>query len=521
MNSKARPIGFAAIGLTALVALAGCSGAGAPGASGGNTPDTLIIAINSQPSSFDPTKAANGTQIFYQEFAYDPLIDVDQDGNFIPALATKWEYVEGSNGTKFELTLRSGVKFADGEDLTPDAVANSINYFATQGTGPAAGSMKTLHATADGADSVLITSTVPDPVIPDLLSPANLGGNIIAPKGLADPTQLANATFGAGPYVLDATQSVAGDHYVYTPNPNYYDTSRQHFSTVQIKVIKDATSSLQALKTGQIDVMSGDNTIVDAASNNPAIAIEHQSSFWDGMFIADLNGDVVPALANQQVRQALNYAVDRDSIVKAVYGDYAQANDQPNTPGWDAYDPTLAGTYTYDPDKAKQLLAAAGYPNGFTFTDTYAAFEPQTTQLVQALADQFSKVGVTMKLEGAQTIGDLVTNITSKKYSAFSLKWGGQSQFANVKQLWLQGGAENPFNVSVPGLDDAFAAYSASNTQTRTATANAVQKILVDQAATVPVIQGDNIWFIDPALTGFQLNKLGKPTNPVTWTFSN
>ena len=478
----------------------------------------LTIAASAAPGSLDPTKTSNGgVQSFYQELAYAPLLDKDAKGNLVAGLATKWGWEPGAEGTRFDLTIRKGALFADGEPVTATAVANSLNFFAKNGSGPTAASYSTWKATSKGDDQVVIETSKPSPILADLLTPYNVGGNIMSPKGLADPAALATATFGAGPYVYDPAQSVAGDHYTYTPNKNYYDRDKVKFDKVVIKVVANNNSALQALRSGQIDLFTGDPTQVASVKRSNLSVISAPSGFA-ALFLVDWKGTLVPALGNQKVRQALNFAIARADIAKVVFGDLGKPLDQPNTPGWDAYSPALENTYPYDVNKAKQLLKEGGYPNGFTMNILYTAFEPTSTKVIQAVAQQLSKIGVTVNLTGASNFTELNADLASKKFSGFAMMWGGQTQFANTNQLWQPNSSANFFRNPVDGLDPAFAAYLSSTLATRSATAQAVQKVIVDQALTVPIALVQSPWFANPKLKGFALDSTGNPVGPVYWS---
>ena len=503
---------FVAVGALAAGTLTACS------TSGSSTSTTLTIAASSAPLSFDPTKDSNGnTQTFYQELAYEPLIESNGQGKLVPGLATKWGYEAGHEGTRFDLNIRSNAKFADGTKVTTQAVANSLNFFIKNATGPTAVSYAGLSAESISASQVRITSATPNPIIADLMTPYNIGGNIISARGLADPTGLAKASFGAGPYIYQPSQSVAGDHYTYLPNKNYYDQSRIKFSKVVMKVIANNNSALQALRSGQIDLFLGDSTLVSSAQA-AKLTIVHAPSSFDGFFILDWKGKIVPALGNVKVRQAINYAIDRKAIAKAVYGDYGSALDQPNTPGWDAYSKSLDSTYPYDVAKAKKLLTDAGYGSGFTMSIMYTAFEPTTTKLIQAVADQLSKVGITVQLKADADFAALGADLGSKQYAGVSLTWGGQTQFVNTNELWQKASALNPLGNEVDGLASAFTSYAASTAADRESSAQAVQKVLVDQAVSVPVALVDTIWIASPKLKGFTLDPTGNANNPADWS---
>lgn len=505
-----------AAGLLA-VALAGCAGPNATSDSdGAEATGLLTLSSLSAPSSLDPAASGNGSDGVYQMLAYEPLINVGPTGDLEPGLATEWAYV-GDGNTVLEVTLRDDAKFSDGSDVTADSVAASLNYVAQNGTGPASSAFSTVTAEATGPNTVTLTSSNPNPVLPNLISTHYLAGNIISPAGLADPTALATATFGAGPYVYDPTESVAGDHYAFIPNEHYYDPSRIGFDSVVVKVVSNPTSALQAMKTGQLDFANGDAPTA-AAAEEAGLTMLSAPSAWVGAFIIDSDGATVPALASVDVRRALNHAINRTEIAEAVYGGFGSAVSQPNVPGHDAFDESLEDIYPYDIDKAKQLLADAGYPDGFSLRWAYAAYEAQTAQTVEAAAAQLKEAGIDVQLDGATDLGELVGYLTDGEHSLLSLGWGGQSQFANTNQVWLENAQINPHHVVVPGLNEAFEAYAAAPPQNRDAAAQAVQKIIVDEALTLPIARVDTVYFVNPRIKGAQLIDIGFMNNPKYWS---
>jgi peptide/nickel transport system substrate-binding protein len=320
---------------TGLAMAAMMAAAGAVQAQEGS--DTLNIALNGPPLSFDPARADNGNGVIYTQLVYEPLIRAASDGTLQPGLATEWGYV-GEGNKQFEVKIREGAKFSDGTPVTTEAVAASLNYFVKNATGPTAAAFAGITATAVDASTVSIATAQDNPSLPELMNQIYLAGDIIAPAGLANPEALASAPIGAGPYVLDASATVSGDHYTYTANPEYWDKSAQHFKTIVVKVIPSTTSALQALRTGQVDFMTGDAQTVEAAKG-ANLQVFNGPQAWEGFFLIDRAGQVVPAMGDVRVRQALNYAIDREAIATALYGEYGSANVQPNTTGWDGYDP--------------------------------------------------------------------------------------------------------------------------------------------------------------------------------------
>ena len=518
----ARPVRFvrrlAVLG-TALVAgtaLAACSGGGggANGDSGGAS-DTLTIAVNSAPVSFDPAHADNGNGVFFTQLAYEPLIRASSDGSLEPGLATDWGYV-GDGNTQFEVTIRTDAKFADGDPVTAQAVADSLNYFVENATSPAAAAFAGITATPKGDDKVALASETANPALPQLLNQTFLAGDIVSPQGLETPDDLQSTPSGAGPYVLDSDETVAGDHYTYTANPNYWDPSIQHYKTIVLKVISSTTSALQALRTGQVDFMNGDAQTVNTAES-AGLQIFHGPATWEGLFLLDREGTVVPALADVRVRQALNYAVDRDSIAEALYGEYGSPDVQPNTQGWDGYDESLEDAYPFDPDKAKDLLAEAGYADGFSMPVHYFAVG-QTEAVMQAVADQLKDVGVSLELTPNPDLTSYVADLYSLKFAATGLTFGGQPQFVNVTQSFLPTSGLNPFGVDDPEFVQQFQQAAAAGEEDIEAAMRATMAPLVEQAYTLPVVQSDAIFFAREGLEGIEMNPQGSRVNPLDWT---
>ncbi|MGN6762722.1 MAG: ABC transporter substrate-binding protein [Leifsonia sp.] len=497
--------------VAAALVLTGCAGQTQ------SAGDSLTYAASIAPTSLDPVITNNNPDdIVYQEAAYASLLRRDVKGQLEGDLATKWGYV-GDGNKKFDLTLRSGAKFADGTPVDAKSVAASLNYFIKNTTGPSAGAVPGMSASATGSNEVVIESTVSNPVIPELLTSYNLLGTIISPAGLKNPEQLKTKTFGAGPYTLDPAQTVTGDHYTYTRNDNYYDNSVKRPKTLVIKVIAKANSALESLRSGQVNLMYGDKSLASTAKGY-GVQIFAQPHSFAGFLLADRAGNLVPALGQQKVRQALNYAIDRGSIAQAAVGEYGTATTQPNLPGWDSYSKSFESMYAYDPAKAKALLAEAGYPNGFSMKIAYAAWEPVDVTVVQAMASQLAKVGVAVDLVSTTSGSQLFGGLADKQYSGISLTWGGQPFAANYGSLWAANGSANPWKVTVPGLEDAYAAYEAAAPDALTDSAVAAQQVVMDQAATVSAVQVDAIAFASKGVSGFALDSHGVLTNVADWS---
>ena len=456
---RTKRLAGALVTVLALV-LTACGGNGGDGGSGAQG-DVLTIGNPYAPPNLDPAKAGGGF-IWYSAMAYDPLIYLNGDGKLEPRLATSWRYI-GTNNMEFELKLRPDVKFSDGSALTADVVKRNVEYFAASG-GEAAGALANIkEVTAVDEVTVRMKLATPNPMMPEQFTQWQLAGLMISGQALDNPKALEKQTFGAGPYVLDEAQTVPNDHYTYVPNPEYWNPNDIHYAKVVMKVLPNPNTALSALRSGQVDVISGDLTqVVDAAQDAGLnIASAHQP-FW-GLAIADRTGAIVPALGDPRVRQALNYAVNRDSITSALFGKWGESTDQIVLPGMQGYNDRTF--YGYDPDKAKELLAEAGYPNGFELPvlsiETFSL-------LTQAIADDLSKIGVDVKISNRGDATTYVTDLQSGKFPAYAIGYGTMPPYFLGQRLFLpNAGMFNPLKSSDTMVEDwyAEAARSTSDVQ--------------------------------------------------------
>ncbi|MGI5423499.1 ABC transporter substrate-binding protein [Streptomyces sp. CA-179760] len=509
----------ASLGVVAALALAACgSGNGGSGA-GGAAADTLTIGLSSAPNSLDPAQIATGPFLSYLDPAYATLLTRNTNGSLGAGLADKWGYT-GTGNTEFRLRLRSGVKFADGTPITAADVIKSFQHF-QKGSGPNASNYRPLTFTAPDRTTVLVKSPAPNPDMGALFTPQFLGGAIISPAGLKAPKKLASATFGAGPYTYSAAQSVSGDHYVYVPNKNFYDQSSIHYKKITVRVIPNVNSQVQALKSGQIDFMYGTPDVAPTIAGDSSLTVVKKPTTWAGLFLLDRDGTVVKGLADVRVRQALNYAIDRDAITKAVYGAYGTPVSQPAMPGYDGFSTDAQKMYPYDPAKARKLLARAGYAKGLSIPVNYGSFDPTTAKLVQAVQGQLEKVGVTLKLKAATNFGGWIDDLLTKKFAATVLSpgQGGDANFYAQQAGFTKTGIMNVFGVQDPDVDAAYSRLAASNAKASGAAAKNLTDVITRDALALPVSGADLIIMHNKKLHGVQFPQGSSlPTSVTAWT---
>ncbi|MDR1237704.1 MAG: ABC transporter substrate-binding protein, partial [Propionibacteriaceae bacterium] len=418
-TSRLRRLAAGVLTFTLLALTAACSSGDNPQPSndptdGGGEPKILKIVQQAGPGTLDPAMINQASQ-WYTDLAYAPLIQFSTIDGYRPSLATEWGYV-GEGNKSFELTLREGVKFADGSELTAQGVIDHLEY--VKGAGGQAGTIITTFEKLTAVDekTVRIDLSEPNPMMEVLLSQDYGWGAsaIISPTGLADKEKLGSETHGAGPYILDASRTVTDDTYVYTPNPNFWDPERIYWDEVVIKVIPNINSVLNAMATGEGDITQGDYSTADQAKEY-GLHVKFNPNVFQGISLIDREGTLCPPLKDVRVRQAINYALDRVAITQAVYGEYGIPTTQ--TLHGDGYIAELDNYYAYDVEKAKSLLAEAGYADGFELPVVSTPFF-NGDAVVTAIAGQLSKIGIEVKIDSKADVNDYLTAFAAAEYPA-------------------------------------------------------------------------------------------------------
>jgi peptide/nickel transport system substrate-binding protein len=454
---------------------------------------TLTVGLPGAPTSLDPAHDVYGYfSIGMRPFANESILHLKPDGTVGPGLATSWRYFSTGRGANkdFEFTLRHNARFSDGSPVTAAAAVASMSYFLA-----ANGSLSTLlgpkpQFVAKNKWTVQIHTLSPISNIPQVLAEWNQWGALTGPTGLANPSSLGTSTDGAGPYRIDAGQSVTNDHYTFVPNPYYYDKSKQRWSSVVVKIIGTPSTMVQAAQSGQVDIGVGDPTTADAGKA-AGLSVATVPASNGALVLMDRLGTIAKPLADLRVRQALNYAVDRKALTSAIVGKYGSPTSEPvTTDGWD---PKYENYYPYKPAKAKQLLAQAGYANGFSFDAVGAAFGTGGIPLLTAMSKYFDAVGVHVNITAPASQPAFIQALFAKKFPAFSLSFQAFTGNLFWATFLKPGVLTNPYGAEDPTMDKDW--VQAAKVTDAGAIWRHMMAQVVKQAWFVPVYKQDVVYF--------------------------
>ncbi len=347
------------------------------------------------PKVLDPALGSNDPEILFNRSIYDYLVDVLPDRNLAPNLAKSWTISE--DGLTYTFALEEGVKFHDGSAFSSaDVVFTFQRLVAVQS--PALNLLGEFEVSAPDANTAVFTLTAPNA---DFLYGIGNQLSLILKNGSETPNELATgdnpyANFnGTGPFVLTSYKD--GESATLTKNADYWKAGQPLLDSVEFKFINDPVTQVNALKSGDVD-------FIFKISPDQVAGLENESGIT--LIQTTTNQHPVIRLRTDQgpgqdvkVRQAFKYATDRAELNDLVLeGRGTVGNNDPIGPGYAAFYDADIETQPYDPEKAKALLAEAGYPDGLTIklqTINVLGYDTLATVLQQ----QWANAGITAEIQ--------------------------------------------------------------------------------------------------------------------------
>lgn len=356
----------------------------------------IVILASADPPDMDPhtAGATEKGNIVYN--IYDSLTRLSADlTETLPSLATEWRLVDDNT---WEFKLREGVKFHNGEDFNAEAV----KFTADRILDPEAEVARITYSfpnleSVEVVDdyTVLIHTTNPDPILPE-----RMYSFLVVPPGHVSSmseSEFAMDPVGTGPYKF--VEFVPGQRVVMEANDDYWD-GRPTVDRLVIRPVPEPSTRVAELQTGGADIIQqapvGQMSEIESSGNARVEVLPGRRVAFIGM---DLLEGGPEALQDKRVRQALNHAVDVDLIMSSILEGEGARVATMFRPDFFGFDPTLE-PYEYDPEKAKQMLADAGFADGLSLSfQTSEVVFPSASEVVQAVAEQLRAVGVEVSVD--------------------------------------------------------------------------------------------------------------------------
>ena len=341
--------------------------------------------------------------VFVWSATYEQLSRVGLDGRAVPELAASWENI---NPTTWRIKLKPGVKFSNGEPMNAGAVKATFDFLATD-RGKTFSQSKTLGvflASTEVVDdlTVDVTTPKPDPLLPKLVS----SQSIIPPKAFADQSVegFTNSPIGSGPYIVK--WSDAGSKATAMPYAGSR-LGRKSVDRIEFVVLEEAPARTQALLSGQVDVnisLGPDEHAAVEAAGMKIFSAPSTRTMGLTLITHRSGKNVTGPLGDKRVRQALNYAVDKQSIIDNIFSGSGTPASQAAVPTAFGYNKSVQ-PYPYDPEKAKRLLAEAGYGTGLELEFRAITSSADFRFSYEAAVQDLNRIGIKATLISQQFAG--------------------------------------------------------------------------------------------------------------------
>lgn len=485
-----------ALCLGLLSACGGDSGSGSSGGSGSGSGDgelkTVTWASSSDITGLDPRNGSSTITASILASLYSTLVKTDPTGAIVCDAAESYEQVDD---TTWHFTLRQDVYFTNGDQMTANDVAYTINSLRDSEKNYAlSGDFSFMQVEVLGDFEFNIVTDYPFPSLPLRLNYVK-----IVPSAYVEEVGdegFAAAPIGSGPFKFVSwtkDQSV-----VLEKNPDYYGEVPQ-IDQLIFEVIPEAADRVAALQAGEVDIICNvPTTQAEYLQSLDGITVVGQPSTRVVWLQFNLVGEETP-LDDIRVRQAMNYAVDRDALIAGVLDGYAVKVASISTPEYEGYDPDVQG-YTYDPDQARQLLADAGYADGFTIECSVSPGLLNGTDVVQAIAGQLAEVGINMTITEVDSATQREQIGAGTVAPAFLQGLGGPYCDINlIASIGFTEGARYCTWVDQEFMDLAAQAASEMDADVRAELFSQMQQMMVDKAPALWLYQQDTLYAYNSA----------------------
>ncbi|MFC4456230.1 ABC transporter substrate-binding protein [Deinococcus sonorensis] len=462
---------------------------------------TLTVAIAQDPQSWDPIDTFLVAWGSVAHNIFDGLIQRGPDLKLQPGLATKWTYV---TPTTLRFTLRQGVKFHDGEPFNAAAVKFSFDrLLGPEGKkGPQQANYNSIKSVkVVNATTVDFLLSQPDPVL--LTKLAGYGAMIVPPAYIKSKGDAYFDTHpvGTGPFSFVSYKN--GESMRLTAFKGYWGGAPK-VANVTYRFIEEPSTRVAELQAGRVDIAAG-IPVAQVATIKGDSKLTLQAVPSPTVQSLRLNTSHGPT-SDLRVRQALNYAVDRDAIIKSILQGYGSPIAAMQSSKSFGFDPSLK-SYPYDPAKAKALLAEAGVKPGTSIGIDFIGTDAVFREVAQAVAGFFQAVGLKADLKPYETntfYSDIIPK--NKTSNAYQMGWGGWTfDFDNTAYLLYHSGQFWNADLKNKQLDALLdKQHTLASQPQRLTLLRQIATMTHDLATDIPLYNQQDLWGVNKRVQGFQ-----------------
>jgi peptide/nickel transport system substrate-binding protein len=420
---------------------------------------TLRVGMAADVDTLDPAISGSFISLQITGAMCDKLVDIDPQLNYVPRLATSWQWSDDRRA--LTVKLRPGVVFQDGEPFDAEAVKWNFNRYQTS---PQSKRITQLKPISDVTviDPLTVRFDLSAPYAPLLMLLADRPGMMMAPQATAAAGEnVTDHPVCAGPYQF--VRRIAQDRIILQRNPHYWDPSQIGFDEVQFVTVPDASLRLTGLRTGQLDLIERvAPTDIDTLHQDSQLKLVTEPGLGYQLLQFNLNNGPMsnnPIGRDPRVREAFEDSIDRDAINQVVFSGQYAANNQPEPIGGTYFDPDFPVPHR-DVARAKALLQQAGHPH-VTFT-LQVPNDPISSQIAEVMQSMSAEAGFDMKVQLMESVS-LAAAADQGNFQASISIWSGRPDPDQNISIWVaSNGFLNRGQYKNPQLDALLAKATAT-----------------------------------------------------------
>jgi peptide/nickel transport system substrate-binding protein len=455
----------------------------------------LVIGKALEAVGYDPAVVTATSSMEFLAVVYQRLVRFDDEGQPQPELAESWDT---SDDLTYVFTLRQGVMFQNGQPLTAEDVKFTFDRIQDPATSSSWATQFEPVETIEATDDRTVTFRLSAPYGPFLATLSSIYSSIVPMT--SEPTDFQTTMIGTGAFALAEAQP--DTQTTLTAHPDYWESGLPQLGTLTYRILPDEATRLASIRTGEIGLTTlADPVSVDAAASSEGVQVLEQDT--TDYYLLGFNC-ARPPFDNQQVRQALSMAIDRQAIVDAVFfgngqvtgpivptlGDWAQPVDQ-------------LPTYAVNREDAASMLEEAGQA-GVTFRILVGQLYPEFVNIALVIQDQLKEIGVNAELEQVEW-ATFIERWRARDFDAFvSFNGSGNDPDRALYPAFYTDGSVNAFQFSDPEVDELLdAGRTTPDRETRRATYQQLEVAIAEAAPAVFISTRTAYYAVRDNVTGF------------------
>lgn len=452
---------------------------------------TLRYAVNVVLSNMNPWYDGQPAFLAAYHIPYEGLLIEDNEGNVVPMLAESYEY--NDDLTVLTMDIIEGVVFHDGTPFNAEVAAANLNYIKESVDFPPTQTKMAAFESAEATDETTLVITLSRPDIAFINNLARNIGIMLSPNTWEDQFPV-----GSGPYRIVVEESVLDGTLLFEAFSDYRDPSQQGVAQIKYLQIPDQNARLNALLSGDVDIVSLPAALADAAADGGANLLVAPSVVF-GLQVLDLNGEMVPQLADREFRCAISQSIDRQALTDVLNRGYSLPVTQLKLPDQYGYIADAPNT-GFNPEAAAAVLSEH---SGLTLsTGSWGPFNV----ISQVAAGALSEYGITLEVEQIQS-NQMWSSLAQGVYPIATIPYPEANIITELQSRGIDG-PRNPSGVVPDGVADLLAQAEVLPADEAEPLLAEAHRIMIDECIWIPVFYDLGVAAANPNVIGAEKRAL-------------